>query len=102
MGNYWDTMLSEQQKALWTEFLLRLGYNSERDEILAVNEFLAYMSTESQLFAESRGGTTELCKIQEGFIATIEAKVPKPPCVGQAGCVWQLQKKRSPTQDTRS
>lgn len=89
--NQWQTVLSEPQRTLWIAFLDKLGYNAARDETLAVNELLAYMCTEKQLLNENNESIQELCKIRKTFVAAIQNKVPVPPCVGQAGCIWQWQ-----------
>merc|ERR1712187_1077179 len=86
---YWHTKLLDSQRASWVDFLSRFGYNAERDETIAVNELLAYMCTEKQLFSENSSEIHEVRAIRDAFVAAIQQHVPSPaPSVGQAGGVW--------------
>merc|ERR1712151_460758 len=88
--DYWHQMLSEKQRDAWIHFLMKLGYNAERDEEIAVNELLAYMCTEKHLFSEKNSEIDEIRTMRDGFVAAIAQHVPSPaPSVGQAGCMWQ-------------
>merc|ERR1712176_1384246 len=88
--HHWHNALSDKQRRAWINFLVDLGYNAERDEILALNELLAYMCTEKLLFSESNSNIDEVRSIRDGFIAAIQQHVPVPaPAVGFAGCIWE-------------
>eukprot|EP00976_Prorocentrum_cordatum_P095010 1190010-Prorocentrum_minimum.AAC.4 len=52
---FWQSSLKDDDRDTWREFLEGVGYDSSNEE-LTVNEFQAYMSTETKLFAPSGGG----------------------------------------------
>lgn len=101
--DYWRNMISSTQQNAWVHFLMNLGYNAKRDEEIAVNELLAYMCTEKQLFRDKSPHVREVCEIRDGFVAAIQQHVPFPaPSVGQAGCVWAWASSVAKTQGCKN
>jgi len=101
--NYWHCALSDKQRDAWIHFLMDPGYNAERDEEIAVNELLAYMCTEKQLFSENSSEIHEVRTIRDGFVQAIQQHVPPPaPSVGQAGCMWQCASSVAPISVARA
>lgn len=101
--NYWHGALSDKQRDAWTNFLLDLGYNAKRDEEIAVNELLAYMCTEKQLFGDNSSEIHEVRTIREEFVQAIQQHVPPPaPSVGQAGCMWEWASSVAPSSGARA
>mmetsp|Transcript_8976 Transcript_8976/g.14697 ORF Transcript_8976/g.14697 Transcript_8976/m.14697 type:complete len:200 (+) Transcript_8976:540-1139(+) len=90
VNDHWQNVLSDNQRIAWIRFLVNHGYNAERDQELAVNELLAYMCTEKQLFSENSSQIQEVRSIRKDFVEAIQHQVPLPaPSVGQAGCIWE-------------
>jgi hypothetical protein len=105
---FWRSSLTADERDTWKEFLEGLGYDSSNEE-LTVNEFQAYMATETKLFASpsgakkgkgagknKRGGDDnirELQIMQAAFGEFIAPHVPQPlPCCTGCACVFSVRK----------
>ncbi len=102
---FWNKTLSPAQRDAWRAFLDGLGYDSANEE-LVLNEFQAYMATESELFggggmsgvparkprgAGGAGGelVATLTAMQAQFATALGGAVPQPaPRVGGCACVF--------------
>jgi len=114
----WDDKLTARGRAVWRDWLHGLGYNARCDDRLAMNELLAYLSTEpygrplwmlgggrrrgeggdgsgEPLFEGDPGGGTDgeaLTRLRDVFVLRAKDAIPQPhPVAGpgaKARCVW--------------
>ena len=55
---FWEDEAGEEERAAWMAFLRVAGYDPDAPD-LAANELLAYMTTESEIFAERNSSSRE-------------------------------------------